>query len=554
MEEKFKKLIKGEEARKKIMRGVEITAGAVASTLGSKGRNVAIELNWGAPLIVHDGVTVAKNIKLTDPFENMGAQLVIQAAQNTNKEAGDGTTTASILTKAITLEGMKLVSAGVNPSIIRKGINRAVDAVIKELRRISKPIKSFEEMVNIATISAADRDMGQKIAEAVQKVGRNGVVTIKDGNKPVVEVEYKEGLEFDSGFMSNVMINNADEMNVKFEDTNGKNSPYIIFVNDEINNDRLITLLEIVYRTDQQAKVLFVANDVDNFAMASIVVNRVRGNKQIATVKAPDFGDHRNNLLMDMAIITGGKVIGGPSGLPFENVTIDDFGRAERIIVDKDKTIIAGGKGSPEEIEKRCNAIQKLIDIEVNENIKDKLQVRMAKLKGGVAVINVGAPSEQETREIKERVIDAVNATQASIAEGIVPGGGVALLKASKVLNEMMEGSTKDIVGIKIIKDALRYPLIQLVENAGSDDDSGYVLGKILESDDDELGYNVDTEKFENMIKSGIIDPVKVSRSALQNAASVAIMLLTTEYMIAFVRETNKETKVNDDGIGSFTD
>lgn len=557
MEEKTKKVIRGEEVRKKIIRGVDLTAGAVASTLGSKGRNVAIELNWGPPLIVHDGVTVAKNMVLADPFENMGAQMVIQAAQNTNREAGDGTTTASILTRAITIEGMKLVSAGVNPSIIRKGVNKAVDAVIAELRNISKPVKSFEEMINIATISAADRDMGTKIAEAVQKVGKNGVVTIKDGSKPIIDVEYKEGLEFDSGFLANAMINDLDEMIVKFDeksDSQNKNTPFVVFVDDELTNERFISVLEVIVQEEKEAKVLFVTNEIDNFAMSSLIINRLRGNKQFAAVKSPDFGEHRTNLLNDMAIITGGKVIGGVNGLPFDNLTINDFGRAERIIVDKDKTIIAGGKGDKEEIEKRGNAIKKLMDAEDREGLKDKLQVRYAKLKGGVAVINVGAPSEQEQREKKERVIDAVNATQASIAEGIVPGGGVALLKASKVLDKMMEGDSKEVSGIKLIKDALRYPLLQLVDNAGTDDNSGYVLGKILESEDSDLGYNVDTEKFENMIESGIIDPVKVSRSALQNASSAAIMLLTTEYMISFMREPKKEVEKTPDGVGYFPD
>lgn len=554
MENKTKQLISGQVVRQKILRGLTLTVDAIASTLGSRGRNVAMELNWGAPLIVHDGVTVAKEITLEDPYENMAAQLVIQAAKNTNKEAGDGTTTASILIKSIYVEGDKLLSSGVNPQIIRKGIDIAVKAIVEELKRMATPIKTLEEMVDVATVSAADRHMGELIAKAVQKVGRNGVVTVQDGHTADIEVEYKEGMEFDNGFLGPWMINREDDQSVLFESSQNKetDNPFVILFDDEVTGEKLVTVLEKVYTYNVQSKVLIIANDFDTQAIQTLILNRIRGNKQLAAVKSPDFGEHRTNLLFDMAVVTGGKVIGGTNGIPVEEATIDDFGKVERVIVTLEKTILAGGAGKPGAIEKRAEGIKKMMDNAETEFKKDKLQIRYAKLKGGVAVINVGAASEQEQRELKERVIDAVNATQASVDEGIVPGGGVALVRASKCLDKLIEAGGKEAIGIKIVKEAVKYPLLQLVDNAGTDEDSGYVLGTIMNSKDKNLGYNVETERFENMVKSGIIDPVKVGRSALQNAASGAIMLLTTDHMISFKRETENKKSDEADGIGQF--
>lgn len=554
-----KEIIFGEEVRKRILEGVTTTYKAVATTLGSRGRNVAYELNWGAPNVIHDGVTVAKQIVLKNPHANQAAQLIIQAAQKTNDEAGDGTTTATILTWAITEEGIKDVSAGQNPMVLRKGIEKAVTEVVKQLEGMAKPIKTLADMEQVATISAADTKLGKLIAGAVAKVGENGVVTVQDGTGHEVEVEYKEGLEFDKGFISPYLITNQEKFCTEYEGTIEKNNlPFIVIFNDKLTTQDMITMLEPIFDFDQKAKVVIIADDYDDECAYNIVFNRIRVGKNLVAVKSPEFGEHRTQLLNDIAIVTGGKVFGGSSGLPVEQAKIDLMGKAEKIIITKDQSVIIGGQGNKDEIEARKKFLQERInDIAVDHFNRDKFQGRLAKIAGGVAVIKVGAASITEMREVKERVLDAVNATKAAVQHGIVPGGGVALARASlsltKLIDDLHRQNSKQAVGVAIVKRAITMPLRKLVSNAGSHD-PGEVIGKILESTDNELGYNVNTESYENMLKSGIIDPLKVVKTALINAASTASMLLTTECMISFDRDikTNKEDQSL--GIGSFTD
>lgn len=550
MDKPVKQIIFGEAVRKKILRGVEITAKAVSTTLGSRGRNVAIERNWGAPNIIHDGVTVAKAVTLKDPFENMGAQLVIHAANNTNNAAGDGTTTATILTHAITKEGLQLVEAGTNPMILRKGIEKAVDAVVKYLDSIAKPIKTFEEMKQVATISAADSEMGELIATAIKKVGENGAVAVQEGGTSI-EVEYKDGMEFDKGYISPYMVTDPETFEANLEGKKESDYPYLIIANEKLTNETLVELVNKIYLTDQLAKILIIADDFDGDATATLIINRVQGRKLIVAVKAPDFGDHRLNYLTDLAIVTGGKVIGGSSGVPVSEATIAHFGRAERIKVTRDNTTVIGGQGDEAAIKAQITAVKKLKADTTDAFKKDKLENRLAKLVGGVAVIIVGAHSEAEMRERKERVYDAVNATKAAISEGIVAGGGVALVKARQAIDKLVL-PPKQKLGADIVRGALSYPLVKLVDNAG--ENSGYILGIVEKSEDPYTGYNVDTEQLENLVESGIIDPVKVTKSALKNAASIATMLLTTESMIVYDRSPEVKKKDDGEGIGNFPD
>lgn len=550
-DKQVKTVIFGAQARERIMRGLEITYQAVATTLGSRGRNVSLEKNWGPPIVIHDGVTVAKDVILPDPFENQAAQLVLQAAQNTNDQAGDGTTTATIFTYAIYKEALELITAGTNPMILKKGIEMAVATVIAELKKMAKQVETPQELEQIATISAADSDMGKLIARAIQKVGKNGVVTVQEGSTSTIEVEYKEGIDIDKGMLSPYMVTSAERGEAVYEGDEKKNNfPYIVLLNEKLDNNKFITLVEKIYTFDNQAQVLIIADEYDVDVTATIVVNKVNYGKKIVAIKSPEFGEHRTNLLNDIAVVTGGSVFGGNAGIPLDQVKLEAFGRAEKVIVTRDQTIIVGGKGKSEEITARVSLLDKLMFEVKTEFQKDKIEGRKAKIVGGVAVINVGAPSATEMREKKERVFDAVNATKAAIAEGIVPGGGVAFIRTIAALNKITTKG-KEILGVNIVKKALEYPLRKLVANAGSAD-PGYVLGKLQESPNKNIGYNVESEAFEDLVKSGIIDPVKVSRSALENAASVATMLITTECMISFSRETSKTNSEETDGIGKL--
>ncbi len=551
MDRKAKDIIFGQDIRDRIDRGLYIASRTVATTLGSKGRNVMYELNWGFPNVIHDGVTVAREIILKDPYENMAAQLLLSAAQKTNDEAGDGTTTASILTYAIAHEGLRVVSAGTNPALVRKGIEKAVEAVIAELRKLAKPIKTHKEIAQVATISAADPEIGELIATAIEKVGEHGVVTVAEGTGNKVEVEYKEGMEFDKGFISPWLMTDGAKLEAVIQGTGKGNNPYVAIVNDTVSNEQIVTLLEVIYKTDLRAKVIVIADEFDPIAAGSIILTKRNGKKELVAVKSPDYGDHRTNLLMDLAIVTGGTVFGGAVGIPLDQAAIDSFGRCERIIVTREVTQIIGGQGEKAKIQERTVAIRNQMKSAKTEFEKDKLETRLSKLVGGVAVINVAASSETEMRELKERVIDAKNAARVAVEEGIVPGGGVALLRARRAIDTLDLGRAQ--IGADIVKAALAYPIKKLIGNAGVES-VDYIVGKIENSPDMSLGYNVDTEDYVDLIESGIIDPLKVSRSALQNAASIATMLITTDVGIAFERETPKANKIDDDGIGIFPD
>lgn len=557
MDKPVKKIIYGQEVRDKILRGVAVTERAVGTTLGSKGRNVALEKNWGSPIILHDGVSVARDIALEDPFENQAAQLVINAAQNTNNEAGDGTTTATILTHAIVKEALPIVSSGTNPMVIRKGIEKAVPAIIAELKKLARPIKTFDEMKQIATISAADESMGDLIATAIKKVGENGVVTVQEGTGSTIEVEYKEGMDLPKGYISPYLITDPARMEVVYEMEKRKGKtgiessfPYIVVVNEKLDNAKLAAIYQTIWQTDNSAKIIFIADDFEPEAMQSIIISKLRSGSRLAALKSPEFGEHRTNLLIDIATVTGGKVIGGAAGVPIDQVKIDDIGQVEKVIISRDQTLLIGGQGKDKDIQDRIAALKKLLQDSKEEGQRDKLQSRLAKLIGGVAVISVGAPSETEMREKKERVYDAVNATKAAVAEGVVPGGGVALIRASQVL-DTMDVTPQESIGVDIVRQALKYPLKRLIENVGTED-PGYAIGKILEHKNPDWGYDVDSETFTDLVKKGIIDPVKVTRSALQNAASIATMLVTTDCMIVYKREEKSKKEEDIEGIGTL--
>lgn len=541
-----RQVIYGPQVHKAISSGVTKTYKAVATTLGSKGRNVGIEKNWGAPLVMHDGVTVAREMVLSDPFENMAAQMVISAAQSTNDQAGDGTTTATILTYAIVKEGLKQIAANVNPQIIRKGIEKATTVVIAELEQMATEVKTFDEMKQVATISAADEAMGELIATAIQKVGKHGVVTVQEGASSHIEVEYKEGMEFQQGYISPYMITDGERQECVLEG-GGNAAPYIVVVDEKLSFDTLFNkVLNPIVKVNPQARVVVIANDFDPDAKATMVANRIQQNRLYIGVKSPEYGEHRTNMLHDIALLTGATVIGGDTGIDVEGIAVEHFGRATKMIITRDQTMIIGGGGKKEELQKHIKGIRQLMKASKTEFEKDKLEARLAKLVGGVAVINVGAQSEVEMRELKERVYDAVNAVQAAVERGIVPGGGVALVRASSELSaQLLYSNPKDAIGMTIVRDALMYPMRKLVDNSGGN--SGFVLEEVARSVDANLGYNVDSEAFENMLVSGIIDPVKVTLSAFKNAASTATMLLTMECMIAFQREEpNNKPKAED--------
>ncbi len=540
-----KQLKFSEDARQALLKGMEVVSKAVVTTLGPKGRNIALDKKWGAPNIVHDGVSVAKEIDLADPFENMGAQLVKEAASKTNDDAGDGTTTATLLAYFMTKDGMKNVAAGANPMIVKKGIEKAVAAVVEGLKKISKPIKNREEITQVATISAGDSEIGAKIAEALDKVGRDGVVTVEEGKGLTIDIEYKEGMEFDKGYASAYFVTEPEKMEAEIE------NPYILLTDKKIS--AIADLLPFLEKFVKVSKnLVIIADEIEGEALATLVVNKLRGTFNILAIKAPGFGDRRKEMLEDIAILTGGSVISEDTGKTFENIEVADLGQAEKVWADKENARIIGGKGSKAAISARISLVKHQIEESDSDFDKEKFEERLAKLSGGVAQINVGAATEIELNEKKERVKDAVGATKAAVEEGILPGGGVALLRAREVLktltvekgiNNKDEQTAKDIV-----YEALEQPLRWLAKNAGEDD--GYVLKKIEEAKDEDYGFNALTGEFGSMTKFGILDPLKVTRTALQNAASVAMMVLTTEGLITDIPEKEKSTPAPDMGGG----
>ncbi|HEX6976905.1 MAG TPA: chaperonin GroEL [Patescibacteria group bacterium] len=527
-----KQLKFGDEARRSLLKGIDVVARAVVTTLGPKGRNVALDKKWGAPSIVHDGVSVAKEIELSDPFENMGAQIVKEASSKTNDNAGDGTTTSTLLAQVMAQSGMKNVTAGANPMIVRKGMDMAVSEVISALKKMAKPIKGHEEITQVATISAGDEAIGAKIAEALDKVGRDGVVTVEEGRGLEIEIEYKEGMEFDRGYASGYFVTNTDRMEAEIKDA------YILITDKKISSIQdLLPFLEKFVKVSKN--LVIIADEIEGEALTTLVVNRLKGILGTLAIKAPGFGDRRKEYLEDIAVLTGGIVISEETGKTFESIEVEDLGRAEAVWADKDNARIIGGKGKPAAIKARIASIKAQISEVTSDFDKEKLEERLAKLSGGVGVINVGAATEVELNEKKERVKDAVGATKAAIEEGIVPGGGVALLRAKKALKNVKSSVKDEQLGIDIVRDALEQPLRWLVRNAGEDD--GYILRKIEEEKSEDFGYNVLTGEFGSMTKFGILDPLKVTRSALQNAASVASMVLTTECLVTDEKEEKKE-------------
>jgi chaperonin GroEL len=523
-----KQLKFSDDARVALLKGIDIVARAVVTTLGPKGRNIALDKKWGAPNIVHDGVSVAKEIDLPDPFENMGAQLVKEAANKTNDDSGDGTTTATLLAQVMSAAGMKNITAGANPMIVKKGIENAVSTVIEELKKISKPIKNREEITQVATVSAGDVEIGDKIAEALDKVGRDGVVTVEEGKGLTIDIEYKEGMEFDKGYVSAYFVTNPEKMEAEIEDA------YVLLTDKKIS--AIADLLPFLEKFVKVSKnLVIVADEIEGEALATLVVNKLRGTFNVLAVKAPGFGDRRKETLEDIAVLTGGTVISEDTGKTFEGIEVTDLGQAEKVWADKDNARIIGGKGQKSDINARITLLKRQIATSDSDFDKEKLEERLAKLSGGVAQINVGAATEIELNEKKERVKDAVGATKAAVEEGIIPGGGVALLRARKALLKLTTDSEDEKVGIEIVKEALEQPIRWLARNAGEDD--GYVLRKIEEAVDTDYGYNALTGEFGSMTKFGILDPLKVTRTALQNAASVAIMVLTTEGLVTDIPE-----------------
>ncbi|MFP5076018.1 chaperonin GroEL [Rhizobium sp. YIM 134829] len=514
----------GRTAREKMLRGVDVLADAVKVTLGPKGRNVVIDKSFGAPRITKDGVSVAKEIELEDKFENMGAQMVREVASKTNDIAGDGTTTATVLAQAIVKEGNKAVAAGMNPMDLKRGIDLAVTAVVKDLQAKAKPISTSEEVAQVGTISAnGDKQVGADIAEAMQKVGNEGVITVEEAKTAETELEVVEGMQFDRGYLSPYFVTNPEKMVADLEDA------YILLHEKKLSNlQAMLPVLEAVVQTGKP--LLIIAEDVEGEALATLVVNKLRGGLKIAAVKAPGFGDRRKAMLEDIAILTGGTVISEDLGIKLENVTIDMLGRSKKVSISKENTTIVDGAGAKNEIEGRVAQIKAQIEETTSDYDREKLQERLAKLAGGVAVIRVGGSTEVEVKEKKDRIDDALNATRAAVQEGIVPGGGVALLRSSTKITVKGENADQE-AGVNIIRRALQSLVRQIADNAG--DEASIVVGKILEKDDDNFGYNAQTSEYGDMLAMGIVDPVKVVRTALQNAASVASLLITTEAMIA---------------------
>lgn len=514
----------GDDARQRILKGVNILSNAVRITLGPKGRNVVLDKSFGAPTVTKDGVSVAKEIEVKDKFENMGVQMLKEVASKTSDIAGDGTTTATVLAQSIVTEGLKSVAAGMNPMDLKRGIDKAVIAVVKELEKNSKPCDDEKSIAQVGTISANDDSaIGDIIAEAMNKVGKEGVITVEEGQALENELDVVEGMQFDRGYLSPYFINNQQSMSVELEE------PYVMLHDKKISNIRdLLPLLEAVAKSGRP--LLIVAEDIEGEALATLVVNTIRGIVKVAAVKAPGFGDRRKAMLEDLATLTGGTVISEEVGLTLEKVGLDDLGSAKRIVITKDDTTVIDGAGKASDIESRINQVRKQIEDSTSDYDTEKLQERVAKLAGGVAVIKVGAATEIEMKEKKARVEDALHSTRAAVEEGVVPGGGVALLRALKALDGMKGDNDDQNIGINIIRRAMQEPLRQIVMNAGGE--PSVVVNEVLKRKDNE-GYNAATDEYGDMIKMGILDPTKVTRSALQNAASIAGLLITTEAMVA---------------------
>ena len=514
----------GRDAREGILRGVDILANAVKVTLGPKGRNVVIDKSFGAPRITKDGVSVAKEIELKDKYENMGAQMLREVASKANDAAGDGTTTATVLAQAIVTEGMKSVAAGMNPMDLKRGIDQAVLAVVENLKARSKAVSGSEEIAQVGIISAnGDREVGEKIAEAMEKVGKEGVITVEEAKGLEFELDVVEGMQFDRGYLSPYFITNPDKMTVELD------NPYILIHEKKLSNlQSMLPILEAVVQSGRP--LLIIAEDIEGEALATLVVNKLRGGLKVAAVKAPGFGDRRKAMLQDIAILTKGEMISEDLGIKLENVTIGMLGQAKKVSIDKDNTTIVDGAGSADDIKARVAEIRTQIDNTTSDYDREKLQERLAKLAGGVAVIKVGGATEVEVKERKDRVDDALHATRAAVEEGIVPGGGTALLYATKAL-EGLKGANEDQTrGIDIIRRAISAPIKQIAQNAGHD--GAVVAGNLLREDDETQGFNAATDTYENLVKAGVIDPTKVVRTALQDAASVAGLLITTEAAI----------------------
>jgi chaperonin GroEL len=531
-----KQLVFTEEARRKLKNGMDVVANAVATTLGPKGRNVAVDRKFGSPTITHDGVSVAKEIELEDPFENMGAQLLKEAASKTNDIAGDGTTTSTVLAYAIVTEGLKALAAGYNPMLLKHGIEQATDEVVKSLKKMSVKIDTKEEIASVATNSAADAEIGGLIADVMDKVGKDGVITVEESKSMQFETEYVEGMQFDRGYISAYMITDSEHMEAVISE------PYILINEKKISAAQdIVPILEKLVQLGKRELVI-IAEDIDGEALATLVLNKLRGMLNVLAVKAPGFGDRRKAMLQDIAVLTGGTVISEETGRKLETATLQDLGRAEKVTADKDNTTIIGGKGKSSEIKGRIELIRVEIDKSTSDYDKEKLQERLAKMSGGVAIIRVGAATETEMKEKKHRVEDALSAARAAVEEGIVAGGEISLINASASLDKIKDQSEEVMVGVNIVRKALEAPIRKLAANAGQD---GSVIidgvrRKAKDLKNKNIGYNVLTDEYVDMIQAGVIDPVKVVRGALENAASIAAMILTTEVLITDMPEKEK--------------
>ncbi len=531
-----KQLVFHEDARRRLKNGIDMMAQAVATTLGPKGRNVALDKKWGAPTVTHDGVTVAKEIQLEDPFENMGAQLLKEAATKTNDIAGDGTTTATVLAHMLVTEGLKNVAAGANPMLLKRGIEKATEAVAQAIKEMAIEINSKEEIANVASISAQDREIGELIAEVMDKVGKDGVITVEESKGLAFETEYVEGMQFDRGYISPYFITNPDAMEAVIEE------PYVLIHEKKISAaSDIVPILEKLVQTGKR-DLLVIAEDVDGEALATLVLNKLRGTFNVVAVKAPGFGDRRKAMLQDIAILTGGTVISEETGRKLETATLADLGRCSKVVVTKEETTIVGGAGSEAAIKGRINQIKAEIEASTSDYDKEKLQERLAKLAGGVAVIRVGAATEVELKEKKHRVEDALSATRAAVEEGIVPGGGVALINAIPALEKVKTEYPDEATAVSMVRRALEEPMRGIVRNAGLD--GAVVVEEVRrrqrEQGNKNIGYDVMAGDYVDMVKAGIIDPAKVTRGALENAASIAAMILTTEALITDIPEKEK--------------
>ena len=526
-----KQLAFGDEARQKLLSGVNQLARAVVTTLGPRGRNVALDKKWGAPSIVHDGVSVAKEIELEDPFENMGAQLVKEAASKTNDAAGDGTTTATLLAQQLVVAGMKNITTGANPLLMKKGIDKAVEAVVEELKKMKKNVTEAD-WVKVATISAQNEVVGNKIAEALKLVGKDGVVEVEESRGLEIESEHKDGMAFDKGYISSYFVTDPDHMEAVLD------NPHILITDQKVSSiQEMVPCLENFVKVSKN--LVIIADDIDGEALATLVLNKLRGSFNILAIKAPGFGDRRKAMLDDIAILTGATVISSDLGRKLDSVTVDDLGQADKVVSAKEETKIVGGKGDKAALIARVKQIKSELDQVTSDFDKEKLQERLAKLGGGVALIKVGAASEIELKEVQERVKDAVGATKAAIEEGIVAGGGVALLRAAKVIDGLSHDTEDEKIGATIVRQALEQPLRWLVKNSGGDD--GWVVREVLKNKSMSYGFNAATLEFGDMLTMGVLDPVKVTRHALQNAASVASMVLTTEALVTEKPEPKKD-------------